>query len=145
MKFRQLLVVFPLALLGSCAAKPLLLTCGDLSGHVYTGQMKNAAGVVLDTVTIFLTDQSHPGFKHNVLMVPPPPPPPPTSPQYDAECADGTPVVLNIYTPNTQPPLALRLASWAVLAPVAPNSAFHLHDAGSTLFPSGADGDFTQQ
>jgi hypothetical protein len=144
MKSRQLLSVVSLMLLTSCTGQVsnLTLACADLSGKVYTGDMKNSAGVVLATVTLDFRDNHPPGFKHNVQMTPPPSSN--LTPQ-DVECSDrAPPTTLTVYKSETSPPLASKEATWAMLSVVPPGFAFTLQDTGSSLFPTGAQGSFKQ-
>jgi hypothetical protein len=104
--------------------------------------MHDSAGNDLAAVTISLNNTHPPGFKHNVNVVMVGSPPPPQA-QYDGECVDGTPMVLNIYTPVSQPPpFGTQLATWNVAFVVPQGYAFHATDPGSHLFSRGAQGDF---
>lgn len=146
MKYRRLLSAVPLMLLSSCMAQMdkgggtrTRLGCIEFNKHVYTGTMSHN-GTPLATVTVDFRDTSPPGFKHNVLVVQPPGSNPPATPQYDAECDDGPPLVFNILTPT----LGVKITAWQVSKAQQQGNAFHVTDTKSILFPEGADGDFQQ-
>jgi hypothetical protein len=137
MKIRYAILLASVAPLASCAPTTtnLLLTCDRLSGNVYVGVLNTG-----DDLTINFRDTAQPGFKHNVQVMPPPPAPTPVS--LDGECGAG--VVVSVYRTGISPSNGSKDATWNLSGSSTPGVAFHLADPGSTVFPQGAQGDFSK-